>query len=57
MTLNKSLPQPNNMVAVAGSINYTGGTLKLTNAGPRLAVGDKFSIFNKPVIGGDGCDD
>lgn len=54
VTLNKSLPQPNNMVAVAGSINYTGGTLKLTNAGPRLAVGDKFSIFNKPVIGGDG---
>jgi fibronectin-binding autotransporter adhesin len=67
-TLNKSvaLTDPNLSVTVsntfyavsnllnftAGTINATGGTLKLINAGPVLAVGDKFTLFSEPVTGG-----
>lgn len=51
-TLNKSVAASNTVIAVtnfasssAGSINITGGTLKLVNAGPALHVGDKFTLF------------
>ena len=36
---------------VGGAINATGGSLVLTNFGPALVVGDKFTIFNQPVTG------
>jgi autotransporter-associated beta strand protein len=48
-TLNKSLSPSNSFVSVGGTINNSGGTLKLLNCGPNLAVGDKFSIFNQTV--------
>jgi len=51
-TINKSLAASNTVFAVtnvanqnAGSINITGGTIKLVNAGPALKVGDKFTLF------------
>ena len=52
-SLNKSLSPSNSLVPVAGAINYSGGTLKLLNFGPALAVGDKFTIFNKSITGGN----
>ena len=52
-SLNKSLSPSNSLVSVAGAINYSGGTLKLLNFGPGLAVGDKFTIFNKSITGGN----
>ena len=50
--LNKSQAVSNTTFAVTGTITRTGGSLLLTNAGPNLAVGDKFFIFNKAVAGG-----
>jgi len=51
--LNKSLsPRSNSVFTVTHAINYTGGTLKLLNVGPALAVGDQFTIFSQPVTGG-----
>ena len=57
-TLNKSAAVSNTVFTVtnatysyAGSINITGGTLKLNNAGPALNVGDKFTLF---TLGYDG---
>jgi fibronectin-binding autotransporter adhesin len=48
--LNKSLlPQTN--IIVGGSLARTGGSVVVTNAGPALAVNDKFYLFNKPVSG------
>ena len=52
-SLNKSMSPSNSLVSVAGAINYAGGTLKLLNFGPGLAVGDKFTIFNKSITGGN----
>jgi len=52
VNLNKSLSPSNSMFSVTGTINYTGGTLKLVNLGPALVVGDKFYVFNKAVTGG-----
>jgi fibronectin-binding autotransporter adhesin len=51
-TLNKSQAVSNTTFAVTGFITRTGGTLLLTNSGPTLTVGDKFTIFNKAVAGG-----
>jgi fibronectin-binding autotransporter adhesin len=36
------------------AINYTGGNLKLLNAGAPLQIGDKFYIFSAPVNNGAG---
>lgn len=52
--LNTSLPLSNSIYSVAGGINVTAGTLKLINAGPMMAVGQKFTIFSQPVNGGAG---
>jgi autotransporter-associated beta strand protein len=55
VALNKSLAASNTIVTVdTGSINVTGGTLKVVNVGPSLKVGDKFAFFNFPVTGGAG---
>ncbi|MGA2246133.1 MAG: hypothetical protein ABSH48_14140 [Verrucomicrobiota bacterium] len=52
--LNKSLVQPNDIVAVPGGANNTNnGLVTVKNLGPALAVGDKFSLFSQPVSGGE----
>ena len=53
-SLNKSLSPSNSFVSVTGNITNFGGTLRLLNFGPNLAVNDKFIIFNKAVGGGVG---
>lgn len=51
--VNKSLPQPNDTIMVAGFPNNTGsGTLTVVNLGPALAAGDTFTLFNQPLNGG-----
>jgi autotransporter-associated beta strand protein len=50
-SLNKSLSPSNTTFTVTGTINSTGGTLKLLNFGPDLVVGDTFAIFSQPVGG------
>jgi autotransporter-associated beta strand protein len=59
-TLNESLAQSNTVISVSnavtvtiGTINASGGSLKVLNAGPLPHVGDKFYIFNQPVSGGN----
>lgn len=51
ITLNKSLVQSNSFIA-AGQVNYVGGSLVVTNAGPSLTVGDRFVLFSSAVPGG-----
>jgi fibronectin-binding autotransporter adhesin len=51
--VNKSLSQSNDFVAVNGALTNTGtGTVVVTNLGPALAVGDTFTLFNKPLTNG-----
>jgi autotransporter-associated beta strand protein len=53
--LNKSLTQSNDAAVVTGSLAVTGvGKLTLNNVGPALVVGDRFQLFNKPVVNGSG---
>jgi fibronectin-binding autotransporter adhesin len=53
--LNKSLAQSNDVVNVTGSLGNlgTGNTLTVTNLGPDLKVGDKFTVFNQALLYGD----
>ena len=51
VTLNRSLSPSNSFVQVGGTISNVGGTLKLVNYGPSLVVGDRFTLFNRPVAG------
>lgn len=52
-TLNKSMAQSNAFVAVNGTLDNTGtGTLTVTNLGPALAVGDKFTLFSQSMPNG-----
>jgi hypothetical protein len=40
-------------VVVTGTLSKTGsGTLTVTNLGPALTVGNKFTLFSQPVTGG-----
>jgi autotransporter-associated beta strand protein len=50
----KKLVSPSNdTVVVTGTLANTGtGTLTVTNLGPALAVGDKFTLFSKPLVNG-----
>jgi autotransporter-associated beta strand protein len=51
--VNKSLSQSNDLVIVTGVMTNTGtGTLTVSNLGPALAVGDKFTLFSSPVQNG-----
>lgn len=50
--LNKSLSPSNSTFSPLIAVNATGGTLRLLNFGPNVAVGDQFTIFNQPVSGG-----
>src|SRR6201999_4234210 len=52
--VNKSLSpgQSNDLVSVSGAASGNGlGTVIVTNLGPSLVVGDKFTLFNKAVPG------
>jgi autotransporter-associated beta strand protein len=52
--LDKSLAQSNSLVVVSGVLNNTGtGTLSVTNLGPALVVGDKFTLFSQPLPNGN----
>lgn len=51
--LNKSSTPVNDSVTVSGALVNTGtNTISVTNLGPALVVGDKFTLFSKPVSGG-----
>lgn len=51
--VNKSLAQSNDLVAVSGVLANTGtGTLTVSNFGPAIVVGDKFTLFSEPVQNG-----
>jgi hypothetical protein len=52
IAINKSLSPSNSAVVVTGTLANTGsGTLKVSNLGPALAVGDRFQIFSEPLTG------
>lgn len=51
--LNQSATPSNTLYQVAGTIGYTGGTLKLVNYGPTPANGARFKIFSQAVSGGN----
>lgn len=52
--LDKSLSQSNDFISVMGALNNTNnGTVTVNNLGPELAVGDKFTLFSQPVVGGN----
>jgi autotransporter-associated beta strand protein len=51
--VNKSLSPSNDLVVVSGLLINTGtGTLTVSNLGPAVAVGDKFTLFSKPMQNG-----
>lgn len=52
--INKSLPQTNDFVSVSGVLTKSGaGTLTVSNLGPSLNNGDKFTLFSQPVVNGN----
>ena len=52
--LNKSLAQSNDVIAVYGALQNTGtGTLTVTNLGPPLVAGDRFTLFNQSLPNGN----
>lgn len=51
--LNKSLVQSNDMINVLGTLNNTGaGKLTVSNLGPGLVAGDKFTLFSQSLPNG-----
>jgi len=51
--LNKSLSPSNDVTSVTGGLTNGGtGTVTVTNLGPAVSAGDKFTLFNKPVVNG-----
>jgi fibronectin-binding autotransporter adhesin len=51
--VNKSLAQANDVVTVSGVLTNAGtGSVIVNNLGPILAVGDKFTLFSRPVVNG-----
>lgn len=51
--VNRSASPSNDVVTVVGSIaNTNNGVVSVSNLGGALAVGNKFTLFNQPVIGG-----
>jgi autotransporter-associated beta strand protein len=52
--VNKSLSPSNDSVTVSGTLANTGtGIVNVENLGPALVAGDKFTLFSKPVSGGN----
>jgi autotransporter-associated beta strand protein len=53
-TVNTSMAQSNDIVAVSGALNNIGaGTVTLSNVGPALVAGQTFALFNQPLNNGD----
>lgn len=51
--VNTTLAQCNDVAIVSGTLTSTGtGVVIVTNQGPTLTVGDKFTLFSKPVVNG-----
>jgi len=51
--INKSLSQSNDLVSVSGLLTNTGsGTITITNLGPALVAGDRFTLFSQPLLSG-----
>jgi autotransporter-associated beta strand protein len=51
--LNKSLAQSNSAIHVVGTLaNTSVGTLTVSNLGPGLVAGDKFTLFTQPLPNG-----
>lgn len=51
--VNKSQSPSNDLVVVSGTLKNSGtGTITVTNHGPALVVGDKFTLFSKPMQNG-----
>jgi hypothetical protein len=51
--VNKSLSPSNDTVVVTGGVTNVGsGTVTVSNLGPALAVGDKFTLFSQAVTNG-----
>ena len=51
--LNKALAPSNDVINVIGTLNNTGtGTLTVSNLGPGLVAGDKFTLFSQSVPNG-----
>jgi autotransporter-associated beta strand protein len=51
--VNKSLAQSNDVIVVSGVLTNTGiGTVIVANLGPALVPGDKFILFNHPLLHG-----
>lgn len=53
VTLNKSLASSNTTYTAGAAIIAAAGSVNVANAGPGLAVGDKFYLFNQPVVNGN----
>ncbi len=52
--VNKSLAQSNDITTVTGVLTNGGtGSVSVTNLGATLVVGDRFTLFNQPVINGN----
>jgi len=55
MKINRAAsPNSDRLVSSAGSVNYGGGTLVVTNIGPSLHVGDTFTLFSGTSVGSSG---
>ena len=51
--INKSLSPSNDVTTVTGGLTNGGaGTVTVTNLGPAVSAGDKFTLFNKPIVNG-----
>jgi autotransporter-associated beta strand protein len=51
--VNKSSSPSNDLISVSGVLTNAGaGVVQVLNYGPVLAAGDKFQIFNKPLLNG-----
>jgi autotransporter-associated beta strand protein len=51
--LNKSLSPSNDSITVTGGLTNTGsGVVTASNAGPALAVGNKFTLLSSPLVNG-----
>ena len=52
--INSSASPSNDEAVVSGALSVSGtGTLTVTNLGPALVAGDKFTLFNGPVANGN----
>jgi autotransporter-associated beta strand protein len=52
--VDKSQVQSNDLVVTSSVYVNSTGTLNVANIGPSLAVGDKFTLFSTPTLGGSG---